>query len=285
MRHLFRLSGCINRSGGLIMKVYILNTGYLETDSNNVVGGSTVGTRSNPMVLSTWIRLPVMAVLIDHPGGKILYDTGSNPHAMDGYWPENLREIYPLYQTREQRLENQLSLCGVKPEDINKVVLSHMHLDHAGNLGLFPHADVFVPKADFMHAQTQVRLNADPRTHGGYIKADLDVSVKQYHLVEDDIEIAEGVKIVNLPGHTPGLLGLVVHLEKDGTLIFPQDCVYSAGIYGPPAKGSGLLYDSLSFFKSIEKVRALQKKYNAEVFFAHDETFFAGVRKAPEYYE
>lgn len=266
------------------MKVYILNTGYLETDKNNVVAGATVGTKSCPHVENEWIKLPVMAVLIDLGHEKILYDTGSHPDAMSGYWPVHLQEIYPLYQTEGQRLENQLALCGCKPEDITKVVLSHMHLDHAGNLNLFPHADVYVPKEDFMYAQSLVRLNKDPLTHGGYIKADLDVEVKQYHLVDGDFDLAEGIRLIQLPGHTPGLLGVVVHTEKDGTLIFPQDCVYNSEIYGPPAKPSGLLYDSLAFLKSIEKVRQLQKRYNAQVFYAHDESFFNTVKKAPEYY-
>lgn len=267
------------------MKVYVLDTGYLETDKNNVVSGATIGTYSNPHVKNKWIKLPVMAVLIDHPEGKILYDLGSNPEAMNGYWPKNLQEIYPLYQRNKQRLENQLALCGTKPEEINKVIISHMHLDHAGNLDMFKHADVYVSKADFVHAQTQVRLSSDPLTHGGYIKADLDVSVKQYHLVEGDFEFAKGVEIINLPGHTPGLLGIVVHLKKEGTLIFPQDCIYTSEIYGPPAKAAGLLYNSVDFFKSIEKVRALEKKYNAKVFFSHDEAFFKTIKVAPKYYE
>jgi hypothetical protein len=55
------------------MKVYVLDTGYLETDKNNVVNGATMGTYSNPHVKNEWIKLPVMAVLIDHPDGKILY--------------------------------------------------------------------------------------------------------------------------------------------------------------------------------------------------------------------
>ena len=266
------------------MKVYILDTGYLETDKNNVVGGATIGTYSNPYVQNEWVKLPIMAVLIDHPDGKILYDLGSNPEAMNGYWPKNLQEIYPLYQTKEQRLENQLALCGTKPDEITKVIISHMHLDHAGNLNMFKHADVYVSKADYMYAQTQVRLNEDPLTHGGYIKADLDVSVKQYHLIEEDFKFAEDIEIINLPGHTPGLLGLVVHLEE-GTLIFPQDCVYNSEIYGPPIKSSGLLYDSIEFFKSINKVKMLQKKHNAQVFFAHDNEFFNTIKKAPMYYK
>ncbi|MDC7125143.1 MAG: N-acyl homoserine lactonase family protein [Spirochaetales bacterium] len=266
------------------MKLYILNTGYLETDKNNVVACATIGTYAKPKVTNEWIKLPVMAFLIETETGYILYDTGSHPDAMKGYWPEGLQQVYPLYQKEEERLENQLKLTGVKPEDIKTVVVSHLHLDHAGGLNLLKHADVYVAKADFMHAQTQVRLNPDPATHGGYVKADLDTPIKQFHLVEDDFEIAPGVKVINLPGHTPGLLGLICNLENEGSVILPQDCIYTQEIYEPPAKASGLLYDSLSYFKSIEKVRKLQNELNAKVIFAHDYEFFKTLKTAPEFY-
>lgn len=269
------------------MKLYVLNTGYLESDRNNLIAGATMGTYATPKVENAWVKLPVMAFLIETDEKEyILYDLGSHPEAMNGHWSQFLQQVYPLYQTPEQQLDKQLALCGVKPEDIKTVVLSHMHLDHAGNLHMFPHADVYVPKLDFMNAQAMVHQNADPNTHGGYVKGDMDQVVKQYHMVdgEDDFELRPGIDIVNLPGHTPGLLGMVVHL-KGGTIILPQDAVYTTENYGPPAKMSGLLYDSTQFMKSIEKVRKLQKKYNAQVFFAHDEDFFPSLKCAPEYYE
>ncbi len=264
------------------MKFYILNTGYLETDKNNVVACSTIGTYSNPKVENKWIKLPVMSFLIESEDGWILYDTGSHPDAMKGYWPKNLQEIYPLYQKEEERLENQLALVGVKPEDIKKVVISHMHLDHAGGLHLFPHADIYVPKEDFEMAQVQVHKNPNPLTHGGYVKADCEVEAN-YILVDKDTEIAKGVTLLSLPGHTPNLLGILLEADEN-TYILPQDCIYTEEIYGPPAKASGLLYDSLSYFKSIEKVRELQKKYNAKVIFAHDYEFFKTLKLAPEFY-
>lgn len=264
-------------------KLYILNTGYLETDKNNVLGGATVGTRSHPQVNNEWIKLPVMAFLIETETGYILFDTGSNPAAMEGYWPVNLQEIYPLYQKPEEQLDRQLALCGVKPEDIGTVVISHLHLDHAGGLYLFNHADVYVPTADFKQALAMVHQSPDPTTHGGYVKGDMYESIKQYHMVDQDFELAPGVEVINLPGHTPGLLGLVVHLEG-GTIILPQDCIYTTENYGPPARVSGLLYDTLDYFNSIEKVRALQKKYDAKIIFAHDDAFFQTLDLAPKFY-
>ena len=266
------------------MKFYILNMGYMRTDKNNLVGCATVGTYDNPHVDNAWIKSPAMAFVIDTGKELILYDTGSHPDAMKGHWPKHLQQTYPMYQKEEERLENQLALIGLKPENINTVILSHMHLDHAGGIYLFPHADVYVPKQDFMTAQTTVHLSSDSSTHGGYVKGDLDVIVKQYHLVENDFEIVPGVEVINLPGHTPGLLGLLIHLDG-GSYILPQDSVYTSEIYGPPARMSGLLYDSLSFFKSIEKVRKLEKNYNAKVIFAHDENFVETLKFAPDYYE
>ena len=265
------------------MKLTILNTGYLETDKNNVVGCSVIGTYSNPHIQNQWIKLPVLSFLLETEEGYILYDTGSHPEAMKGYWPKNLQEIYPLYQKEEERLENQLALCGVKPEEIQTVVISHMHLDHAGGLHLFPHANIYVPKEDFAHAQVTVHKNPDPAAHGGYVKADCEAPAN-YILVDRDMELAKGVWLLCLPGHTPGLLGLMVEL-KDQTVLLPQDAVYTEEIYGPPAKMSGLLYDSLAYFRSIEKVRELEKKHNAKVIPAHDYEHFKTLKLAPEYYE
>ncbi len=266
------------------MKLYVLYSGYLDTDKNNVVACAVIGTKENPVVTNQMIKLPVMAFLIDTGDEYILYDTGNNPEAMNGHWPSTIRSVYPLTQEPEQRLENQLALCGVKPEDIKTVVLSHMHMDHAGNIGLFTHADVYAPRADFVQALTAVHTTPDPINHGAYIKAEVEVPVKEYHLVDEDFELRPGIEVINLPGHTPGLLGLVVHLEG-GTYILPQDCLYSSEIYGPPARMSGLLYDSIAFMQSIEKVRKLEKKYNAKVIFAHDWDFFQTLKVAPEYYE
>lgn len=265
------------------MKLHILYSGYLEADKNTVVACSVIGTKDAPAITNQIIKLPVMAFLIDTGNGYILYDTGNHPDAMKGHWPPTISNVYPLTQKTEERLENQLALCGVKPEDVKTVVLSHMHMDHAGNIELFPHADVYVPKADFAQAMIAVHSTPDPLKHGAYIKSEMEVPVRQYHMVEDDFELAPGVEVINLPGHTPGLLGLVVHLDS-GTYILPQDSVYTSEIYGPPVKMSGLLYDSIAFTKSIEKVRRLEKKYNAKVIYAHDWEFFQTLKLAPEFY-
>lgn len=179
----------------------------------------------------------------------------------------------------------QLALAGYKPEDIPVVVLSHLHLDHAGNLSLFKHAEVYTSRREFEHAQATVRQSPDPLTHGAYNKRDLDVEVKCFHLFDEDFELLPDIRIINLPGHTPGLCGLMVELEKDGTLVFPSDAVYTKENYGPPPKRAGIIHDSLAYDRSVEKVRKLTKEHRATVFFSHDIEAFTQMKKAPDFYE
>ncbi len=266
------------------MRVYVLNNGYLECDSNQLVAFDTCATARDHNPVHNWITIPVYAVLIHHPDGVILFDTGCHPEAMNGRWPDSLAGLFPYTFKEEHRLENQLRLAGFSPSDVGIVVQSHLHMDHAGNLNLFTHADVYVHKAEFEHGQGLVHQNPNPATHGGYIKADLEVPCR-FQLVDKDFELVPGVEVITLPGHTPGVLGLILHLKKDGTLIFPMDALYQRANYGPPARMPGIVYDSVRFFASVEKVRTLAGKHNARVMFSHDMAFFETMKMAPEFYE
>jgi glyoxylase-like metal-dependent hydrolase (beta-lactamase superfamily II) len=141
-----------------------------------------------------------------------------------------------------------------------------------------------VSRKEFEYAQTIVHLNKDPKSHGAYVKKDIEVPVKQYHLIDEDTELFPGIEFISLPGHTSGSSGLVIHLEKDGVLIFPMDAIYNQRVLGPPARAAGLVYDSIAFFKSIEKVITLAKKYQGQIMFSHDMEKFETMKKAPDYY-
>lgn len=245
------------------MKVYILANGYLVRASNLSI-------------------IPIYAVLVDHPSAKILFDTGCHPNAMHGRWPLLWADNFPYYFREDQRVENQLKLAGYSPLDVDIVVQSHLHLDHAGNLELFTHADVYVPKEDFEYASGLIQ-NPDTTAHGAYVKADLMVPCN-YKLVEKDFELVPGVEIITLPGHTPGLLGLMVHLTQEGTLIFPMDALNERATLEPEPRLPGIIYDSGRFISSIKKIRDLVRLHKAQVMFPHDLKFFRNMRKAPRFY-
>ena len=270
------------------MKVYIMSLGTIETDPNSLVSRYTHAYNSKRDVKHQWLKIPSWSALIETEGHRIIFDLGCMPGCMNPEtgWPLYQRELMNVEQPEENRLENQLARIGLTPCDIDTVVLSHLHYDHYGNIDLFTHADVFVPREDWVAALIATHENKDGGSKGSYPKRHVEVSVKQYHpiAIGEDFELMPGIDIITLPGHCPNVLGLVLHLENDPPIILCSDAAVMAENYGPPAQYAGKMYDSISYFKSIDKLHKLQKKYGAVVLFGHDGPQFSKLRKIPEYY-
>lgn len=267
------------------MKVYVLQLGNINVDENAIMASATRGTLSNPNAPANWVSVPIWAVLIETHGHRIIYDLGCIPDAMDkGGWPEQIQQNLPLTRKPEEYIEKQLALIGITPADIDTVIVSHMHADHFGGIELFGHCDVYVPKEEWVNALIKTHENNNPNNGGSYIKRCIEFPVKQYHSVEigEDFELFPGLEIITLPGHAPNLLGLLLKLEKDGTLIFPSDAISSQRIYDGRL---GTSCNTEAFVKSVEKVHRLQTRYDAKVMISHDNELYSGYKKAPEYYE
>ena len=266
------------------MKVYILDLGTIELDMNFMVANTVVGTNSNKEPTIKWGSIPVLAALIDHPDGKILYDTGSNFRGME-YWPAHIKEVAPFHYRPEQEITKQLAMCNTKPDEIKTVILSHMHLDHAGNLDMFKKAEVIIHRDELAHALTTVHAATDPTAHGFYIKSEVDVEVTAYSFVYGDTELCDGVELIHLPGHSPGLMALLVHLKNSGSMILTQDACYTEMNLGPPFRHSGIAYDSKAYIESLEKLRLLIKKHKAVPIFGHDIKQMDKLKLAPLFYD
>ena len=268
-------------------KFYILDNGYIEIDKNQMLANATLGTVDDKHPQALWIQIPIYCVLINNPEkGWILFDTGCHPDGMKGRWAPSSCKVAPHFCNEGQLLVNQLKSIGLKPEDIGTVVLSHMHVDHAGGLFLFTDApEVYVNKDDFMASLFLVHASQDPNASGGTNKADVTEPVKNYRFLGNkDYELAPGVELLYTPGHSTGMMSLMLHLE-DETYIFPVDSANIAENYGPPARLSTIVADSVALHASIEKIRELEKKHKAKVFFPHDQAQFKTFKLAPDCYE
>lgn len=90
------------------------------------------------LVDQNWTKpMPIGTFLISHPAGPILFDTGESPCCND-------KGFYPFYSpttyfsrsevSAEEGIVHQLRASGVEPSDLQAIVLSHLHGDHAGGL-------------------------------------------------------------------------------------------------------------------------------------------------------
>lgn len=266
------------------MRVHILYLGQMGADSNGVVMGDTSATAAEPTAPHRLFPTPSIAVLIDHPeAGWILFDTGMPDH-LEQAWPKHILESMFYDKPESASMERQLALVGVKPADIKYVISSHMHMDHIGNDHLFAEtAEFFVAKEEMGHAFRTVMQSDDVKARGWYIREEVLLPRKKMTYIDQDETLFPGVEVLALPGHTPCVLGLVLHLEHE-VLIFTSDAVYENRNYEYQLPGG--VYDSLGYAESVRKVRRLEKKYGAKVFFGHDMGQFSREMKlAPEYYE
>jgi glyoxylase-like metal-dependent hydrolase (beta-lactamase superfamily II) len=269
------------------MKLYLLDLGYMELDMNFVVANTTFATADNLNVTSKWGRIPmVSALIITDDGKKIIYDCGSNYDGMNGYWRELTVKMSPFYYKPEQKLNYQLGLCGVKASEIDTLIISHMHLDHIGNIELFKDAQVIVDRKEFAHALSMVHASMNVNEQGFYVKQEVTAEVRKYTLVDGDTYICEGLEVISLPGHSAGVLGLKVYLPNTGLVIMSQDACYTAANYGPPSVVSGVAYDTKAYFESLEKLRQISAREKASmIVFGHDINQFNSLKRAPEYYD
>ncbi len=122
----------------------MLDLGKLRLDKNFMVANSTVATARTPNPRGQLLDIPVSAYYIEHPDGNILFDTGCHPDwgGPNGRWPvDGLQELFPHVGGEECMLPARLDMMGVGPDDVDYVVLSHLHCDHAGCVGIFPQVE------------------------------------------------------------------------------------------------------------------------------------------------
>ena len=132
-----------------------------------------------------------------------------------------------------------------------------------------------------MYACSVVMNSADAESHGWYVRHEVLCPVKKYHYIDQDTEIFPGIKLITLPGHTPGSLGCILELES-GTRILTGDAVTCRAIYEGALPG--FMNDSAAFQESVGKVREYQKKYDAEIWFSHDPAQFDKLLMFPNLY-
>lgn len=224
------------------------------------------------------IDLQCRCLLVREENRNVLLETG-----VGAFFPPNLRERYGV-QESDHRLLASLADLGLTPEDIDVVVLSHLHFDHAGGL-LSAYREGEGPALVFTNAQYVVgeqawqrALHPHPRDRASFIPelpALLEASGR--------LERVQGTRSRTLgdryrfhqsDGHTPGMLLTEIQLT-DGPLVFAADLVPgTAWVHVPITMG----YDRFPEALIDEKHRLLSDlaKRNGRLFFTHDPKIACG---------
>lgn len=269
-------------------EVYLLDGGTLEMDGFHVFWNRGPG---GP------VRIPCYSVLIVHPDGNILYDTG--------YDLEHVLRVLPFekpLQGETQTIPSQLALLGLGPDDISTVAISHFHFDHCGGIKHLPDAKVVAHRLEFEAAESPEpfevlgysdlsfsseigRRRGEIGETGAAAGPDRDAThlESRFLTVEGDVEIASGVHLIATPGHSRGHYSLMVELSDGSPLIFAGDAIYTQRSLELECI-AGFHYDPVASIRSMRRLKALAEERQAQIFFSHEAESYATYLRAPAHY-
>lgn len=222
------------------MKVELLNLGWMTAPAGLWRQGDPEPEKP--------LRLPVPAYLIETETERILVDTGLHPDAVadpGGHYGEG-SSIGFFGLKQEESLAEQIDLGA-----LTKVVLTHLHFDHAGGLSLVPDSvPVVVQRAEWEAGQDQAGIEQN-----FFLPCDYAETPEHLILVDGDHDLlGDGsVRLLSTPGHTVGHQSVQV-----GDLVIGADvALFATGFddHRFPAFG----YSQERQVESAERLRGLRE--------------------------
>jgi glyoxylase-like metal-dependent hydrolase (beta-lactamase superfamily II) len=263
--------------GGL--RVHALEAGIQQLD-----GGAMFGVVPKPL----WqrritpddrnrIRLAMRPLLIEHPDGLVLVDSGLGNKENDKF-----RDIYGVENAGADgrtALEDAIAEAGHRAEDVRIVLSTHLHFDHAGGNTFiapddaqrrvqpsFPNARYIAHRREFEYA-----THTNERTAASYLPHNWEVLQERGMLETIDGTagtIAPGIRIMVTPGHTPWHMVVLLEDAHEG-LVYPADTVPTAHHLPLP----WIMGYDVEPIRTLNSKRALYQRGIAEgwrVVFEHD---------------
>ena len=222
------------------------------------------------------IELACRSLLLVSPEKKILCETG-----IGAFFPPDLAARYGVEEPSSHKLIENLKALGINHQEIDFVVLSHLHFDHAGGLLpsyeeikkgnselLFPNAQYITSKKAFERA-----LNPHRRDQASFIRDLVEKLESSCRLLlidsnEDAHPLGKNIEFFETNGHTPGQLHLVLK-ENENKVVFCGDLIPGTAWVNPSIS---MGYDRFAELLLDEKKTFLEKNLHEKtlLFFTHD---------------
>lgn len=205
-------------------------------------------------------RLDYFFYVLRHRGDTIVLDTGFHPD--EG----RRRGRTCLTHPREALIE-----LGVDPGEVSRVVLSHLHYDHIGNLDLFPRARVYVPERELsfwttnIARHTQFSQHVEPAAISRLVELEQRGRVDRY---DGTAELAPGLRAITVAGHSPGQQLFVVETAGDSVVLASDAAHFYEELEHD--RPFGIVVNLVEMYRAYEVLRTLRQELNAVVVPGHD---------------
>lgn len=251
------------------------------------------GVLQNFATMDPPIVVPVGFYVVKHAKGNVLFDTGNNDNLISdpNWWPAGLQGLKPA-MTPEMALDFQLKKIGLTPSDIKYVVVSHMHLDHGGNISKFPNSTIVVQRSEVQNAFWPAEGTGGPYVIGDFLPLRAPnnnyPNAQKMIQLDGDLDLfGDGTLMVKRwVGHTPGSQMMTVKLKNTGLIVLTGDNVYfRENLEKSIAPNLVLAYDPAGIYRAYEWIRMTMATQKADYFTAHDPDAFKAMKKPPAYYD
>lgn len=251
------------------LKLYAFNCGEVEMlDLSIFDSGGAYDGMQNSAVNTCY--------LLRHPKGDLLWDTGL-PDALNAV--EGGVTNGPFQLQMPKTLIGQLAEIGVGPADIDYLSLSHSHFDHTGNAAVFASATFIVHEAERAY-MFRDEARASPQSFDSY--AALEGAKTVTFTDEYDVFGDGSVRIIAMPGHTPGHSVLLANLKNSGPVLLTGD-LYHLTQARKRRTVPVFNTDADETLRSMDRFEALAAKKDARVVIQHEADDFADLPKPPAY--
>ncbi|MDQ0163740.1 N-acyl homoserine lactonase family protein [Aeribacillus alveayuensis] len=206
------------------------------------------------------VTVPILAWLLvpTFKEEPILVDTGFR----DAERCQTVHGLGPHRTKPEWSLRTQLKNHGFTAEEIKKVILTHLHYDHAGGCAEFPNAKFIVQRTELQAAAAPM-VSSQLEIGGGALFYDrkdiaelIDPLWSQVHLIEGDTEIAPGVKCFLFQNtHTPGSQAVYVQTEF-GTAVILGDIARNVELNINQEIPPGIFYDLEATYRAMIRIKS-----------------------------
>ncbi|MFB6206481.1 MAG: N-acyl homoserine lactonase family protein [Haloglomus sp.] len=226
--------------------------------------------------------------LVDHPEGTVVIDTGLSHELLDApaeygqHGAEFMEAFLPTIDYGpDQHPRSHLEDAGYDPADVDYVVMTHLHSDHAGHMDTFPEAEFLIQQAELRYAHWPV-----PVQEVFYLEGDFDMLRGDNYDVTPlagayDVFGDGSVRTVPTPGHTPGHQSVVIELPEAGTVVLGADIAHNQDGYDREHLAS-FNWDLKQSVESLREIKALARREDATVTVTHDnehiDVFEGGLR-------
>lgn len=245
--------------------LYALQNGFMGAERSLLFYGEYTEAR---------VQIPIACWLIKTSDGVVLFDTGVSPRAVPG-----LMRNDPFARfTEEDLLVHRLDALGLEADNVDVVVMSHLHYDHAGGAQLFPKSELVVQKDEYAYAHYPASF-FEPF----YYRKNFDLPGYRWRLLDGDAELGPGLTVLRTDGHTPGHQSLLVHLPHSGPVLLTGDACYWME-HAKKERVPGVVWNPTLAMHSIKRINTLARLIGARIFPGHDPEFWKTVKRSPDPY-